>query len=159
VPPHFIVDNSNNAKDDRISRFQIKEGRDKARLVKELLGILGILILLYEIYRFVRKVWLRRFLEKKKKEKRPRKPPVLRPKSERDCRFCQEDKGKGTVPEQEMPVSWQLRKGKGGPKKQVATEGYFCPNEACEYYGTTEEVIHPLVGYGTYGPQEAVSQG
>ncbi len=54
------------------------ERRHKARLVKELLGILGILILLIEIYRFVRRYWLRRLLEKKKKEKRTRKPAVLR---------------------------------------------------------------------------------
>jgi hypothetical protein len=52
-------------------------------LVKDLLGILRILILLFALYRYLRKYWLRRLLEKKKKEKRTRKPAVLRPKSER----------------------------------------------------------------------------
>jgi len=47
-------------------------------LVKDILGILGILLLLVEIDRFVRRHWFRRLLEKKKKEKRPRKPSVLR---------------------------------------------------------------------------------
>jgi hypothetical protein len=94
-------------------------------LVKELLGILGVLILLVELYRYLRKYWLRRLLEKKKKEKRARKPAVLRPESERDCRFCSEDKGKRIAAKHKMPESWQLRKGKGGPKKKVETEGYF----------------------------------
>ena len=59
------------------------EWRERARLIKDLLGILGILIVLVEIYRLVRRYWLRQLLDKKKKEKRTRKPPVLRPKSER----------------------------------------------------------------------------
>jgi hypothetical protein len=63
--------------------FYPKEWRKITRLIKDLLGILGILIVLLEIYRLVRRKWLRRLLDKKKKEKRPRKPPMLRPKSER----------------------------------------------------------------------------
>jgi IS1 family transposase/transposase-like protein len=126
------------------------------RLVKELLGILGILILLFELYRYLRKYWLRRLLERKKKEKRTRKPAVLRPKSERDCRFCCEDKGKPPKAKREMPVAWQLRKGRGGRKKKIRTEEFFCPNKSCEYYGITEEAIHALVGYGTHGRQEVI---
>jgi len=136
--------------------FYLKEWRERARLIKDLLGILGILLLLVEIYRLVRRNWLRRLLEKKKKEKRPRKPPVLRPKSERDCRFCREEKGKRTDAKQEMPISWQLRKGRGGRKKEIPTEGYFCPNKSCEYYGITEEEIHALVGYGVHGAKEVI---
>lgn len=49
-----------------------------------------------------------------------------------------------------------MRKGRGGPKKKVRTEGYFCPNKGCEYYGITEEAIHALVGYGTHGTQEVI---
>lgn len=57
-----------------------------------------------------------------------------------------------------MPVSWQLRKGRGGRKKEVATEGYFCPNIAGKYYGITEEGIHvhALVGYGKHGNQAEI---
>jgi transposase-like protein len=125
-------------------------------VVKELLGILGILILLFEIYWCLRRFWLRRLLEKRKKEKRTRKPAILRPKSEKDCRFCREGKEKRTVAKREMPESWQMRKGRGGRKKKIRSEGFFCPNKRCEYYGITEEANHALVGYGRHGKQEAI---
>jgi hypothetical protein len=125
-------------------------------LFKDLLILLAILILWVEIYRKLRQTWLRHLLLCKKKGKRPRKSPILRPKSERDCRFCQEDKRKGKSAEHEKPVACALRKGKGGPKKKIATGGYFCPNQACEYYGITEESVHALVGYGTHGTQEVI---
>ena len=125
-------------------------------MIKELLGILGILVLLFEIYGFLRRYWLRRLLEKKKKEKRTRKPAVLRLKTERDCQFCRENPGKRTAAQRETPESWQLRKGRGGRKKVVQTQGYFCPNQSCEYFGITEAEIHALVGYGTHGSQEAI---
>jgi hypothetical protein len=44
-------------------------------LIKELLGILGILILLVKIYLFIRRYWLRRLLEKKKKGNALESPP------------------------------------------------------------------------------------
>jgi hypothetical protein len=119
-------------------------------LIKELFGILGILILVVEVYRYVRRYWLRRPLDKKKKEKRLRKPAVLQPKSERDCRFCCEGKGKPSTAKREMPISWQLRKGRGGRKKKVETEGYFRPNKSCEYYGISQEEIYALAGYGRH---------
>lgn len=128
----------------------------EARLVKELLGILGILILLLTLYRFLRKDWLRRLLEKKKKEKRTRKPAVMRPKNERDCRFCREGKGNRAGAKRELPETWQLRKGRGGPKKKIQTEGFFCPNKSCAYYEIMEEDIHALVGYGRHGTQEVI---
>ena len=124
--------------------------------MKNLLVILGILVLLFEIYRLLRRYWIRRILEKKKKAKRPRKPPVMRPKSERDCPFCMQEKGKRVSPRQEKPVAWSKRKGRGGPKKKISTEGYFCSNVGCEYYGITEESIHALVGYGRHGKHEEI---
>lgn len=81
---------------------------------------------------------------------------MLRPKSERDCGFCQADKRKRKSGEREKPVAWAIRKGKGEPKKKIATGGYFCPNQACEYYGIREEGIHALVGYGTHGAHEVI---
>lgn len=125
-------------------------------MIKEQLGILGIVIILIELYRYLRKYWLRRLLETKKNEKRSRKPTFLRPKTEKDCRFCRADKSKRTEARHEMPVSWQMRKGQGGPKKKIQTEGFFCPNKSREYYGITEEAIHALVGYGRHGKQEAI---
>jgi len=49
-----------------------------------------------------------------------------------------------------------MRKRRGGRKKKIQTEGYFCPNIACEYYGIIEEGIHALVGYGKHGKQEEI---
>jgi transposase-like protein len=125
-------------------------------LFNDLLILLALLILLVEIYRKLRQIWLRHQLSEKKKAKRPRKPAVLRPKSERDCCFCQEDKRKRKAVEHEAPIAWRLRKGKGGPKKKVTTGGYFCPNQGCEYYGITDEQIHALVGYGRHGIHEEI---
>jgi hypothetical protein len=125
-------------------------------LFKDLLILMAILILLVEIYQKLRQTWLRHIMAQKKKAKRPRKPGVLRPKSERDCRFCQEDKRKRKSAERELPVAWALRKGKGGPKKKIATSGYFCPNQASDYYGIRDEGIHALVGYGTHGTIEVI---
>ena len=125
-------------------------------MFKDLLILLAILIFLVEIYRKLGQIWLRHQLSCRKMAKRPRKSPILRPKSERDCRFCQEDKRKRKSAAREKPVAWALRKGKGGPKKKIATGGYFCPNQACEYYGITKESVHALVGYGTHGSQEVI---
>jgi hypothetical protein len=57
----------------------------KVRSMKDLLVILGILILCFELYRLFRGNWIRRFLKKKKGAAQPRKPLVMKPKSERDC--------------------------------------------------------------------------
>jgi len=41
-------------------------------------------------------------------------------------------------------------------KKKISTEGYFCPNVGCEYYGITDEETHALVGDGEHGKWEAI---
>ena len=128
----------------------------KVRRMKDLLVILGILILCFELYRLFRGNWIRRFLKKKKGAAQPRKPHVMKPKSERDCPFCMNENGRQGSPKPEMPTAWSLRKGRGGPKKKISTQGYFCPNKECEYYGITDENIHALVGYGSHGKQEPI---
>jgi hypothetical protein len=45
-----------------------------------------------------------------------------------------------------MPAAWSTRKGHGGWKKQISMEGYFCPNQECEYWGITKEGIYAPVG-------------
>jgi transposase-like protein len=124
--------------------------------MKNLLGIIGLLVLLFELYRWLWKSWIYRILEQKKKAKKSRKPAVMQPKSERDCSFCMKEKGmrKSCVPEMAMP--WSQRKGRGGAKKRISTEGYFCPNPDCDYYGVEDESIHALVGYGCHGKQEVI---
>ena len=124
--------------------------------MKDLLVIFAILVLCLELYRLVRGYWIRRILKKKREAKQLRKPRVMKPKSERDCPFCVKEKGKLGSPKPEIPTAWSLRKGCGGPIKKISTQGYFCPNITCEYYGITDENIHALVGYGSHGKQEPI---
>jgi hypothetical protein len=107
--------------------------------MNRLFGILGILILLFEIYRFLHGSWLRQVLQKKTDPHRSRKPRVMKPKSERDCPVCMQEQGKHPFSKPDLPVAWSLRKGRGGPKKKRLTKGYFCPNSKCEYYGVIHE--------------------
>ena len=46
--------------------------------------------------------------------------------------------------------------GMGGRKKRIKTEGYACVNEACAYYGITDEAVHAMIGYGRRGKCEAI---
>ena len=62
--------------------------------MKEILEIIGILVLLVEIYALLRKYWIQRLLDQKRNAKNLRKPVVMRPKSEADCPFCVEERGK-----------------------------------------------------------------
>jgi hypothetical protein len=45
-------------------------------------------------------------------------------------------------------VAWSARKSKRGKPKTVNTQGYACPNRACEYHGIGEAEVHGVVGYG-----------
>jgi hypothetical protein len=68
--------------------------------------ILRILLLLVEVYRWMRGQYIRHILEQKKKANGTRKPAVMQPKREQDCRFCMEEKGNQTKAKQVMPVAW-----------------------------------------------------
>ena len=63
-------------------------------MFKDLLILLAILILLVEIYQKLRQIWLHHLVSQKKEARRPRKLAVLRPKTERDCRFSRKTSGK-----------------------------------------------------------------
>jgi transposase-like protein/IS1 family transposase len=83
----------------------------------------------------------------------------LKPKSEKDCPQCQAKpdlNAQTQVPRPPSPRPWKFIKGKGGRKKRIATQGYACPNPACDYYTITDANIHALVGYGTHGEQETI---
>ena len=54
------------------------------------------------------------------------------------------------------PVPWSQKKGKGGRKKGISTQNYFCSNPDCNYYLITDERIHALVGYGLHGKYEEI---
>jgi hypothetical protein len=101
--------------------------------MKDLLVIFAILIICFELYRLLRGNWIQRFLKKKKGAAQPRKPRVMKPKSERDCPFCLKEKGERKSLQPGMPKPWRLRKGRGGPKKRQSTQGCFCPNPEFTY--------------------------
>jgi hypothetical protein len=113
--------------------------------MKEILGIIGILVLLIEIYGKLRKYWIQRLLDQKRNAKKPCKPVEMRPKSEADCRFCVAEKGKIGTAKCGTPPPWIERKGRGGRNKQTSTARYFCANPECEYYRIDDEKIHALV--------------
>jgi len=71
--------------------------------MKDLLVILAILIFRFELYRLLRGNWLRRFLKKKKDVKQPRKPLGMKPKSDQDCPFCVNEKGRQESSKPELP--------------------------------------------------------
>ena len=125
--------------------------------MKDLLGIIGILVISIEIYLWLRRGWIRHVLESKKKAKMLHKPAMMRPKSELDCPHFVIEKGEKANPEQKKAiVAWNDRKGWGGRRKGISTEGYFCSNTGCEYFGVKGERIHALVGNGSHGKQEVI---
>ena len=69
----------------------------------------------------------------------------LQTKSEKDCSCCQANHPQQTVTHQ-APVPWSQVKGKGGRKKTIATDDYFCSNECNNYFGITNQNIHAVVG-------------
>jgi len=78
--------------------------------MKDLLVILGILVLCFELYCLLRGNWIRPFLKKKKGAAQPGKPHVMQPKSERDCLFCMQGEGKCKLLQPGIPEPWCLRK-------------------------------------------------
>lgn len=51
---------------------------------------------------------------------------------------------------------WREIKSRRGAPKRVMTEGFACPNRACQYYGITDAQIHALVGDGSHGRAERI---
>lgn len=119
--------------------------------------IIFVLILLYlELPRYKK---LLKLLAKPKTARKPPKPRVMKPKSEKDCPYCRKTHPIGASSLfscRHNPVPWSQKKGKGGPKKKVNTQNHFCSNPDCEYYLIRDEHIHALVGYGTHGKYETI---
>lgn len=124
--------------------------------MNQLFELLGFLIVLIQLYRWLYRMWLQRWMNRKKSVKLPRKPRVLKPKTEHDCPVCQQHKSKATPPAQLLPIAWSTRKGRGGPRKKISTQGFACPNPLCEDHGIRDEAIHALVGDGTHGKHAAI---
>jgi IS1 family transposase len=87
------------------------------------------------------------------KSSTPRGP---KPKSEKDCPYCQAGNA-AVVPPPEMSLTpYCQTKSKRGRKKKICTHNYFCSNPLCYYYLVTDERIHALIGYGSHGKHERI---
>jgi hypothetical protein len=124
--------------------------------MNHLFELLGFLIVLIQLYRWLYRMWLQRWMNSKKSAKLPRKPRVWKPKTDRDCPVCQQHKSKAAPPAQLPPVAWSTRKGRGSPRKKISTQGFACSNPLCNYHGIRDEAIHALVGDGTHGKHAAI---
>jgi hypothetical protein len=94
--------------------------------MKDLLVISAILFLFFEAYRGLRRGWLQRLLMKKRPSDRAmRKPAILRPKSEKDCPYCQQAEGQSRCAHREMPIAWSARKGRGGVWCKNSIQSYL----------------------------------
>jgi hypothetical protein len=60
--------------------------------MNHLFELLGFLIVLIHLYRWLYRMWLQHWVNRKKSVKLPRKPRVLKPKTEHDCPVCQKHK-------------------------------------------------------------------
>jgi len=97
-------------------------------LYKDLLVLIATIIILVEIYRKLRQIWLQHQLMQKIRrinngENRRCCDRKVSAAACRNCRNCQEDKGKRQEAQRDTPVSWQLGIGKGRLKKKVNTAG------------------------------------
>ena len=108
------------------------------RLIIVLLGI-ALLRVWWEIYRGKMKQWPKRAKD--------HLPGHWSPKSPDDCPLCQvEAQTESPVETPETSVPYPVRKSSCGRKKQLETNGFVYPNEACVYFGETDASRHALVG-------------
>jgi hypothetical protein len=111
VTPQAAVDNSIIARYTVVVEsggFHLSGPETPHPLPKDLLLLTALLLFLVAVYQLFRKRWL---LAQQQPDKRPRKPAVVRPKSEQDCLFCQADKTKKSALQREQPVAWSRCKG------------------------------------------------
>lgn len=78
----------------------------------------------------------------------------LRPRSPKDCEQCQCPQ---SPPHSYTEVTpWSQVKSKRGRKKTIPSEGQFCSNQSCDYYGITDEMIRAIVADGVEGKAEPI---
>jgi transposase-like protein len=126
---------------------------------QDLLIILLAVILAWEFNWFLKSRRFRNFIVRLKPPVSPPKPKVMKPKSEKDCPFCVAEKATRNHRVEScthLPIPWRQRKGRGGRKKRISTQGYACPNPSCDYYRIIDEQIHALIGYGGHGKGENI---
>ncbi len=85
-------------------------------------------------------------------------PRQWRPKSPEDCALCQAEIEVQVISAPTDVAPYRTRKNTRGRKKRVATQGFACLDEACVYYGVTDEQEHALVGYGKLGEHKDIQR-
>jgi transposase-like protein len=88
-------------------------------------------------------------------EPNPASPHPLKPRTPHDCPACRAADPPPATP-RPAPTPWCLRKSPRGRPKFIATQGFACPNQACDYYAITDAAVHALVGDGTRGKAEPI---
>lgn len=115
--------------------------------------ILVVLVLLLELPR-LKTLW--KLLTRKKSSVKSSKPRILKPKSEKDCPYCQAGKTEKVVRPETTYTPYHQTKSRRGRKKKICTHNYFCSNPLCYYYLVTDERVHALIGYGSHGKYECI---
>ena len=111
----------------------------------------ALIVLLMACALWVRVLWYRR-------RRRPLDRPdaratvqrLLKPRTPEDCPACHRQLARSPhAPGRLAPVApWRERKSRRGAPKRIATDGFACPNHACDYCGITDVAIHALVADG-----------
>ena len=93
-------------------------------------------------------------------KKKAKRSWSLKPKTPDDCPACVEEVTLRTVNPVpvEVPPPWETRKGCGGPKKTIETEGYACDDPDCRYFNIRDAQIHALVGSGVRGETDDIQR-
>jgi len=123
------------------------------RIERLIIVVLGIALLRawWKLYKGKVKRWLKRA-----KDHLPRH---WRPKSPDDCPLCQtEAQTEPSVEAPEPPDPYPTRKSPRGRKKQLDTNGFACPNEACIYFGVTDASRHAIIGHGKIGQDKTIQR-
>lgn len=87
------------------------------------------------------------------KEETIREPKIrqMKPKSEKDCPYCQKEQVDSPAICTHAVIPWsEMKKGKGGRTKKNQTEGHACLKPDCIHYGITDQTIHALVANGSH---------
>jgi IS1 family transposase len=114
---------------------------------------LFLILLSLNLLRLPKQKWFKNlFAYKKARHKAPGKPTVMHPSNPNKCPACRAALLGDAPPLTECPhatiIPWDQIKGIGGPKKTISTDGFFCPNPACTYFGVTDPTIHAIAGDG-----------
>ena len=111
--------------------------------MKDLLVILGILILGFELYRLLRGNWIQCFLKKKKWTGHPPKPRVMKAKSERDCPFCVKENGGANRLNRECQNHGVYGKGEEGPRNDTPQVDTYVPTQIVNISGSSMKESRP----------------